>query len=167
MKPNDIYHIRYTQSFRDNNPRGDLNHCFEGLAIALEVLGGGLMLFDTFWGIGNTSGKSWIQEDVDKNISIEFYCNLDEIEHIQDWEQMYYADQDLFRLTRQHACSKNCISYYKRKGAERSRDKMKASIESKAADAVRRIQFATADYDRYTKSFADLENSTDLNTFYI
>lgn len=166
MKKNDVYHISYTDQYR-NTHHGDLHHCFEGLAVVHEKADGGFILIDTFWGIGRTDNKCFNIDQIDKDITAELYCNLDEIEKISEYDIQYYADTDIYRLTDQHGCAKSCIYFYKRKGAQRSKDKIKLVLEAKAADAVQRIQYATSDHAQYLKSLTELETCTDLNNFYI
>lgn len=166
MKNNDVFRINYTDKYRELH-RGDLTHCFEGLGLTKECSTGEFILIDTYWGIGRSDNKWFEVEKIGKEITIEYYCNLDELEQISKLDADYFNDSDVFRLSTQHGCTASCIYWYKRKGAERSKEKMKRILEEKAANAICRIQYATSDHQQFLKRLSELETCIDLNSFYI
>lgn len=99
------------------------NHCFEGLLIVQEAENIGLKMYDTYWGIGDRSGKSFNIND--ERLYLHYVCNIDELDQKNYFNApKYYNESDYVFLHRQHACSDNCKYYYLKKGAIRSKDVM-------------------------------------------
>lgn len=165
LKERDVYHVRYTEEYKANQ-KGDLNHCFEGLAI-VKVSGDNLYLQDTYWGLSGSSGRTFTISQIGKDINIEFYCNLNEITQIKSYEREYYMEQDVFILHEQHACSEGCKHYFIRKGAERSREEMMGVVRAKIDKARKEIEYKTNDLVFLGRKLYEVENSADLTKIYI
>jgi len=148
IKENDFFHFRTTKVD---------SHCFEGLLMAVKNENGELFLADTFWGIGDTSGRTFTIAQAEEKGELKLYCNLDNIEKISRNESDYYDDKDIVMLSRQHACSENCRHYYKRKGSQRSKDKMLRTITEKIDTAVKEAKWLLNDVARLTEIKAKIE----------
>ena len=162
MKVNDIYKIRYTDDYKKTI--FDPHHCFEGLGVVKEI-SNQLILADTFWGIGDYSGKTFSNKDVGAKIKIDYIGNLDDLEPIYRQDIDYLDDTDVVVLSRQHACAKSCISYYKKKGAVKSAKKIEAVVREKIEDAKHRIKSASRDVERLEETLGKILNG-DLDVYF-
>jgi len=57
--------------------------------------------------------KFFTLEKAQERGTLKYYCNLDDLEKIEKYETDEYDDEDLFRLSDQHACVERCIYWYK------------------------------------------------------
>jgi hypothetical protein len=143
FKVNDVFSFRYNEE--ETKKRFEPYHCFDGQFIVKQRENGELYLMDTYWASKYDGFKHWSDykwktiEDAQKQGTLTFICNLDEVEEIQEHDLQYYADEDLFNLSYQHGC---CKFYVKRKGAKRSIDKMLQSIRQKIEDEHSKIRSA-------------------------
>lgn len=166
IKVDDVYKIRYTQSFREARVNSDLNHCFEGLAIATQS-DNGIILVDTYWGLrGGTYSKIFKISDIGKKIDIEYYCNLNEITKIHRLEVKYYADEDIVFLHDQHACVESCQYYYIRNGAVRSKEKILRVLNEEIADAESRLVYAQNGIEAKKKLASEIEAGKPIDQVY-
>ena len=138
-------------------------HCFEGTLIAQEV-DDRMILVDTYWGIGDTSGRRFSLEDAEKQGTLTFRFSLNDVEPIQEWEREYYADDDIFRISRQHACIPSCVAWYKRTGVQRSRDKILDVLRQKIHEQRREIECAVGRIERLAGVQAKVE-AGDTNVY--
>ena len=114
-------------------------HCFEGKFITKEV-NGVMLFFDTFWGIGDKSGKYFTLQNVTKYFKIKKLGNMSEFKKCDVRNPSeYYEESDYIILTRQHGCSENCIYRYLRNDANRSQEIMKRSINRKINESISKI----------------------------
>ena len=134
MKENDVYKWHY------NSNRKDISyHCREGLAVVKKDKNGKLYLADTYWGIGDSSGRVFYSDDPE--IDIEYYTNLDEIELSGNDIDRYYNEKDIFVLTRQHGCCNSCVYRYIRKGAKRDKEVMENHIKASIVELESGIRY--------------------------
>jgi len=162
IKENDVFHFRYP-------PQGQQGfdsrtHCFEGLLVARKDKEGGLFLQDTYWGLTDNGGKSFLLNEAQKQGTLTFYCNLDEIEVIPPYDRKYYDDADIFVLHSQNACVPSCKYYYKRKGAGRSKSQMLETVNKQIKDAKRKAQSLIEDVSRFSEIKAKIEGG-DLTVY--
>lgn len=163
IKVDDVFHVRYTASYRQERKNSDLSHCFEGLAIATKG-DRGIVLIDTYWGLrGGTYSKIFTLEDIGKKIEIEFYCNLDDITRIHQLEIKYYSDEDIIFLHDQHACMDSCKYYYTKKGAIRNKEKILQMIEEDILEAEKEIRYASSRIADRKKLISEIEVGKPLN----
>jgi hypothetical protein len=168
LKEGDIYNFSWNQKQRDIAAKGwagSLDHCFEGLLIVMpypqwnlekEEYEHPLKLVDTFWGIKSTqNNKSFTLEEALEKGTLNFYCNLDEIERIKAYEVDDYADDDLYELSDQHRCS---VYFYKKKGAKKSPAKKIATIEAGIRRRKSEIESAIWMIQRDTREIEDIKN---------
>lgn len=165
LKVNDIFKVSYSEEYRKSHS-GDLNHCFEGLARVAESHNG-FILCDTFWGLWDGSGRTFSEDQIGKDINITFYCNLDEIEQIAHYEADFFDEKDVFCITRQHGCMESCKSFFKRRGAERSRDKMETIVRTKISKIRQELDSKTYDLVLLGKKLLEVETAQDLNQLYV
>lgn len=148
LRINDVYSFRWNADYVKKSGRSDLNHCFDGQFIVKQRDGGELYFMDTYWaskydGFTHWSdSRSYSLEEALENGTLEYICNLDEVEEIQKYEMNYYADADLFDLSYQHYCYG---FYVRKKGAVRSPEKMRAVILEKISENEGKIRFAQSD----------------------
>lgn len=157
IKVNDVYKFSYNEEQLRNLLMP--YHCFDGQLIAKER-NGELYLEDTYWLSGGS--KIFILEEALKRGTLTFICNLDDVEKATENDYNYYDDEDLFDLSYQHRSYKR---YFKKKGSERSKNKMKEVLEKKIEDNERVIRWSTSLLKDYKDRLERLENN-DLN-FYI
>jgi hypothetical protein len=167
IKVGDVFHVRYTDAYREGQRGRDLHHCFEGLAIAKKSESG-VVLVDTFWGLnGNDHSKVFYQPDIGEKISIERYCNLDEITKISRHEVVYYADEDIIFLHDQHACVDSCKYYYIKTGAVRSRAKMVQVVQEQISEAENAIASLKRSIEVKMETLGEIESGKPLEEIYI
>lgn len=146
VKNNDVFNFRWSP--KKDQGWDSRYHCFEGLLVA-QVTEDNIRFVDTYWGIGDSQGQVLTFEEIEQEIKnggeIEYYCNLDEVERIENWQKYYYADKDLFYLHTQKACIPRCEFYFIRKGATRSKEKMLEVINEKVRKARQAVEMAVDD----------------------
>ncbi len=65
IKESDVFHFRYSSK----NPNYNfLTHCFQGSLIALKNKEGKIVLADTYWGIGDRSGRVLDEKTIRKEV---------------------------------------------------------------------------------------------------
>lgn len=166
IRIDDVYKIRYTQSFREERVNSDLNHCFEGLAVATQS-DNGIILVDTYWGLrGGTYSKIFKISDIGRKIHIEYYCNLNEITKIHSLEVKYYDDEDIILLHDQHACVESCRYHYIKNGAIRSKEKILRVLNEEIADAESRLVCAQNSIEAKKKLASEIEAGKSIDEVY-
>lgn len=130
LKINDVYKFRYNEEYLEK--LFEPYHCFDAQLIVKQGIHN-LYLEDTYWSTGNN--KTFTLEQALEKGTLEFVCNLDEVEEIRSYDMRYYDDNDLFNLSRQHNCYGE---YYKRKSAKKSAKKM----EQVLIDEIKEIEHA-------------------------
>ncbi len=111
------------------------NHCFDGQLIACKH-GDGLRLEDTYWNSGDN--RVFTLEEALRLGTLEFVCNLNDVEKSHKSDLKYYDNKDIFDLSYQHHCYE---SYYRRKGAKRSKTKMLETVNKKLVEAQREAEY--------------------------
>jgi len=134
IKLNDVYRFRYNEELIKN--KFEPYWCFDGQLVVKQSNNGELYLEDTYWCSGNN--KIFTLNEALQKGTLEFICNLDDVEECFIWDLDYYADEDLFNLSYQHNYYKK---YYKRKGAKKSVKKMKAILEEKIKHTEQMIEW--------------------------
>lgn len=135
LKPNDVFKFHYNSDMMKGTSRSFMYHCFDGQLIVQE---NGL-LKDTYWGNSNDMSKCFTLEKALAEGHLDFICNLNDIEEIQEYETDYYNDNDLFNLSSQHGY---CKLFAKRKGAKKNSEKMKGKVEDKIRELEAKVKSA-------------------------
>ena len=159
IKVNDVFLV----SWKGESER-DRNWCFEGILVALKE-DGDLVFCDTYWGIGRNDEytKSYTFSQMIKNFRVRYYCNLNELEKIDNYDADFYEEKDVFTLSNQHACYDSCIFNFIKKGTKRSKNKMKSLIYEKISKTKREIEWKIEDIVRLNENIKDIEaGKTDI-----
>jgi hypothetical protein len=135
LKVNDVYSFRYNEE--EIKKRFEPYHCFDGQLVVKKRHDESLYLVDTYWGSGDN--RVFSLEKALKEGTLTYKCNLDDVETIREHEFGYYADDDLFNLSHQHGCYKH---YAKKKGVERSKEKMLETINKKISETEYEMDYA-------------------------
>lgn len=150
IKLNDVYRFRYNEDELKRSSR-DLNWCFDGQLIVKED-NDGLYLEDTYW---TTNSRCFTLEEALKKGTLEYICNLNEVEECKEYPYNYYDDKDIFNLSYQHGCYKRIVV---RKGAKKSKEKMKEVLEYKISESERQLKSVQYDIDIHKNKLQELEN---------
>lgn len=157
LKIGDVYRFHFNEEqIKKESYNGALQNCFEGLLVA-KSLGSEIILVDTFWGINDSSNKTFTLEDAIKKGTLTYYCNLEDIEKIKKYELEDYEDIDLFSLSTQHACDERCIYYYKRKGAIKSPRKKIEVLNKKITEEKHNIDWSVRKIEQLSSEIKTLE----------
>lgn len=151
----DVYRFTYSaeswQRAKDNRFGSDLHWCFDGQLVYRDGL-----LCDTYWGFDwrGDNGRAFTVADAQAKGTLEFVCNIGDVEKIRPDEFALYAEGDAFNLSHQH----HCHNYYvKRRGAKKDKALMLAALSKKVQDAhaevqraARNLEWAAAQRERLT-----------------
>lgn len=163
-KEYDVYKFRFSP--KKEQGWDHRYHCFEGYLIARPDVDGWFRFVDIYWGIGG-DGKSFTEEEIKKEVTnggkFEFYFNLNEVEPIQKYDVDYYDDADLYSISEQHACVDRYVHHYKRKGAEKSQQKMLSVLKSQMQLRKSDIEIAVREVESLAQKINRVE-SGDLTT---
>jgi len=142
MKENDVFRFRY-KAEAEKKFTLDPYHCFDGQLVVKKNRDGNFILRDTYW--SSSDGRCFTPEEAEKEGTLTFVCNLDDVRNIEEWETDYYADEDVYNLSQQHGCYKY---YTVKKCAQKSQGKMLQVVRSKIKDeeysissSINRIEF--------------------------
>lgn len=127
MKEDDYYLFRYNAEYIKNT--FEPYHCFDGKLIAKKE-NGRIILVDTYW--GSTSNRTFTWKEAKTQGSLEFICNLNNVDDLYKGNLIYYSDRDVFDLSSQHGCYEK---YAIKRGAQRSKIKMLSVLKQKISDA--------------------------------
>ena len=153
IKERDVYRFHYTPT--EQSKRFMPDHCFDGQLVAFlwdSDRTDSIRLQDSYWLYQfkpGGSGKIFTPEQAAQQGTLQFVCNLDDVDIVNKYDTQYYADGDVFNLSYQHGC----YPYFAvRKGAKRNAEKMlvvlaqqeqeQRSNLSNAANALQRIASA-------------------------
>lgn len=158
IKDGDIYRWRY----KDEKPsdRGDYKryHCMSQFAVAR--LG---FLADTFWSTGSSS-VFWPYAEAEQKLALELLGNLNDLENRPEYETMHYDSADCVDINHSNSSKGN---FYVRKGAVRSRDRMRAVVTADIITLEREVSFAQGRLIRARENLDALERGDDLNSIHI
>jgi hypothetical protein len=134
----DVYRFVYNQEAWDRARaglgHGDLRWCFDGQLVWRDG-----RLHDTYWGFRMHDGRKLSWGEAERDGTLTFVCNLNEVEKIREEEFELYADGDAFDLTHQHGCYKYFV---KRVGAPKDKGRMTAAVNRLVTEAHSQIEKA-------------------------
>jgi hypothetical protein len=139
-KDGDVFQFTYSQesweSARRGIGHGDLRWCFDGQLVFRDGL-----LCDTYWGLNwrGDNGRYFQVGEAQAKGTLEYVCNLNEVEKIPHYDYELYADGDAFNLSHQHGCDRY---YVKRRGARKDAARMIAAVHKKVEDARHEVERA-------------------------
>jgi len=140
------------------------HHCFEGILIACED-NSSIVLRDTYWYMNGRDGREFSVSEAESQGTLEYIGNMADLEQIPEWRVSYYSDEDIVRLSTQHACHPNCVKYYRRKGSEINQAKMLEVAENKLQEAKQKADSAIRDVQRMAEIKGRII-SGDLNVYF-
>jgi hypothetical protein len=154
MKINDVYRLKINhEKYPDFS-----NHCFEGLLVVKKGWDGKIFLADTFWGIGNTTGKTFTFKEAIELGALFFVCNLNDVIPIGTHETVYFDNSDIIVLYDQHGCMESCVHRFLRtKDIKRSKKKMLSVIDEKIGELKKEIKYAIDDIEKYAEKRIEIE----------
>lgn len=129
----DVYRFTYSHESLERAKTSfggsDFRWCFDGQLV--YCCG---RLEDTYWGIQRhgVDGRVFTVEEALFKGSLEFVCNLHDVEKIPESEVHLYADGDAFNLSYQHGCYRHFV---KRSGARKHSTRMREAVERMVTDA--------------------------------
>lgn len=162
IKLNDVYRFQFNET--ELKHRSYPYHCFDGQLTVKEGWGKGFRLYDSYWNFSGNCTKSFTLEEALKYGTLEFICNMDEIEPIEWHQQSRYDDADLFDLSNQHGCYKKM---YKRIGAQPSKQKMISVLNKKIEEEKSKIKMAASSLRWLNQEMIKLEKAEDVSQIYV
>ena len=154
IKDGDIFRWRYKDEKPEHLGPYKRYHCKSQIAIA-----DGGHLRDTFW---NSRGEGFLcpYDEAERTLELTHIGNLSELENRPEYEAASYADADCLDLNHSNSSKGN---FYVRKGAERSREKMIATVTLRMADAERDIASAQSRLERHRATLFELKNGKSVD----
>ncbi len=149
MKERDYYLFNYNAEHTQN--AFEPYHCFDGRLIAKKV-GGRIILVDTYW--GSSSNRTFTWKEAKTQGSLEYICNLDNVDDLHKASRIYYSDRDIFNLSSQHGCYEK---YAIRRGAKKSKTKMLSVLKQKISDAKSTIGFSEREIQSALKNIEEIK----------
>lgn len=149
MKERDYYLFNYNDEYTQN--AFEPYHCFDGRLIAKKV-GGRIILVDTYW--GSSSNRTFTWKEAKTQGSLEYICNLDNVDNLHKANRIYYSDRDIFNLSSQHGCYEK---YAIRRGAKKSKTKMLSVLKQKISDAKSTIGFREREIQSALKNIEEIK----------
>ncbi|WP_291566805.1 MULTISPECIES: hypothetical protein [unclassified Clostridium] len=156
LKLNDVFDFRYNEKWLDKT--FEPYHCFDGQLIVKQNRNGELYLEDTYW---TSDNKTFTLEQALERGYLKLKCNLNDVEECSKCDLNYYADEDLFDLSCQHGCYK---SFYKKKDAKRSKEKMERVLNEKICSIESNIKWENSELRRTKEKLEKLKNG-DMNIY--
>ena len=156
IKEGDVFDFCYNQETREK--LFDPYWCFDGQLITKKDRDGKLYLADTYWSSDN---KTFELKEINKQGTLKFICNLNEIKEIEEWERDYYADDDIFDLSYQHHCYK---AFYIKKNAEKSQAKMLEVLKGKMKEEKFKLESAGREIELLSEKITKV-NDGDLSIY--
>jgi hypothetical protein len=155
----DIFRWRYKDEKPEHLREYGRYHCKSLIAVAQKG-----WLVDTFW--SSPTDGSWLATyaDAPGKLELSKLGNFADLEKRDDYHRFYYDDADVVDLSHSNSSRDNL---YIRKGAVRSREKMRAVMLERIETAKRELQSAQWRLERERKILVDLDAATDLDKVYL
>ena len=161
VKPGDVYRFRYHNM--NGQSYTDRYWCFDGQLIA-DMRNGEIVLKDTYWSFGEGGeGRRFTLEEAVREGSLEFICNLKDLEPAQSHEVRYYDAADLFDLSYQSRCYAKLM---KRKGAKKSREAMYKALSADRREAEESLRAAVSKLEWIARTRQVVEDAADVEKLY-
>lgn len=160
IREGDFFRFYYKPEYREEVEKkwysGYLRHCFEGILHARKIENE-LKLVDTFWGLSG-DGRIFSEKEAKEQGTLEFVFNIGDVEKISERDLLYYSDNDLFTVSEQHACVPSCVFNFKRKGAEKSNEKMLKTVNDQIREQHKKVEYAVDELKRLAVKKEKIEN---------
>lgn len=159
IQDGDVFRWRYKDEKPEQLGAWGRYHCKSQIAIAKDG-----RLQDTYWGTSYGSHKGWSYADAERDLELRRLGNLSELEKRPEYEAVYFDDADCVDLSHANSSKGN---FYVRKGAARSRDKMRATLVERISRFERDISFAQSRLERAREQLASIERGIGLDEVYL
>lgn len=153
MNEGDIFRWSY-RAPKDHMPY----HCRSRIAIFHNGL-----LTDTYWGTPYDN-ESWDIPAARANLDLEFIANLNDLEKIPEWNEVYYGPTDFVNLNHANSSRGNA---FVRKGAKRSAEKMLQVVHYNIERARSRIASLTRDINNLEEIQRAILAAEDLDKLHL
>lgn len=153
----DIFRWRYKDETPEQCRTWGRYHCKSQIAIARDGV-----LADTFW--HGSPSTFWTYADALRDLDLVRLGNLTQLEKRPEYEVMYYDDADCVNLNHSNSSRDN---FYVRKGAPRSRAKMRSTLNDRIADLTREQAHAEHKLDRAREQLAAIDRGDDIEKVYL
>lgn len=153
IKLNDVYRFRYNETYLEKifMPY----HCFDGQLVVKEK-NGELYLEDTYWGFKyDSNNKKFTLEEALLKGSLEFVCNLGDVEKACYDDSNYYDSEYLYNLSYQNGCYQK---YCKKKDISKSKEVMEDALKREIKKAETQIEWHTRNIKRCEEKLQEVEN---------
>ena len=151
----DVYKFRYSDEYLKNYKGiGDLYHCFDGILIEKENSEGIVYWEDTYW---SGSENRWFgsMEDILSKGTIEFICNLDDVDDINEHEVKYYNEIDVVYLGMHKGYRSK---YLIKKGVQKSKDVVLFGLKNKIKEIESNVEYELRKIEWLKKDIQDVES---------
>lgn len=165
IKDGDIFRWRYKDEKPEQLGAWGRYHCKSRIAIAKKDG----RLIDTFWchsleRAGGMDCAQWTYEEAGEHLELTLLGNLAELEKRPEYHANYYDDADYLDLNHSNSSTGN---FYVRKGAQRSRDKMRSVVLERMTEADREIARGHSNLERHRAILADIDGGKSLDEVYL
>ena len=154
MKINDVFDFKYKESVVNNilNPYD----CFDGQLTLVKNIRNEEVLIDSYWSLNRHLNHEFTIDEAQEKGYLEFKCNLDEVEFIEEQDLLFYNDKDVINLSRHGGSLKR---FAVKKGSKKSKEKILSILNEKKEfhqnhvnsydDKIRKIQAGVSLEDIY------------------
>lgn len=159
IKDGDIFRWRYNDEKPADTRQYSRYHCKSQIAVAKDGY-----LIDTYWGGSLLDATYWSYNEAPQQLHLERLGNFADLEKRPDYHAMYYDDADCVDLRHPNSSRDN---FYVRKGAQRSRVKMRDTVTERIEGAERAIQREQSKLDRLRDMLSQIDADKPLDTIYL
>lgn len=159
IKHGDIFRWRYKDEKLEHLGPWRRYHCKSQIAVAK----GGLLI-DTYWGGSASDSTHWTYAEAERQLNLTLLGNFADLDKRPEYHAAYYDAADIVDINHPNSSRGN---FYVRKGAQRSRDKMRAVLAERIADAERDIASAQSRLDRHRQALSDTEGGKPLGEVHL
>lgn len=121
------------------------------------------MVQDTFWN-NSHDGFSMSHDRAFKELELNYLGNFADLEKKPEYMSNYYDEKDVVNLNHSNSTSGN---FYVRKGAQRSKERMKQYLEYHIEKEEGTIRFALSSIKTMKKSLLEIEEGKSLDKIYL
>lgn len=160
MNKNDLFHWYYNQSYCDQHQQQILTGTLYWAAAKIAIFDG-TRLRDLYWYrfdnntvFFNSEGRSWLPEQIDRDLVLTYIANLDDLKPLEDDPNFY---DDVIDLTHPNSHTKLFI----RRDQTRSKTAMINYYQNRIAQEQNEIQSRYQNIVYYQQLVNELETSND------
>lgn len=158
IKDGDIFRWRYKDEKPEHRREWGRYHCKSQIAVAKSGI-----LRDTYWG-DSSSGTIWSYDEAERLLELTFVANFADLEKRDEYRADYYDDADCVSLNHPNSTRGN---FYVRKGAQRSRERMRVVVAERIAATEHEIAYRQGVAERLRELAIQIETATDLGKVYL